>query len=91
MDLPWHALNSMIQVKTHCHIEEQGFGYLWLSKKSQTHPLKPAEAEPSFRKVNLLPTKLGRLFLLTSRLESFGHKSTPSHKPWTKAYYPKMG
>ena len=25
--------------------------------------------------------------LLTSGLESFGHKSTPSHRPWIEAYY----
>jgi len=58
MDLSWHALNSVMQVKTLCHTEKQGFDYSWLSKKFQTHPLKPAESEPSFRKVNLLPVKL---------------------------------
>ena len=26
------------------------------------------------------------LHLTTSRLESFGHKSTPFHRPWTEAY-----
>jgi len=52
MDLSWHAFVFRIQVKTPCHGEKSGFGYLWLSKrkkKSQTHPLKPTEAEPSFR------------------------------------------
>jgi len=65
MDLSWHAFVFRIQVKTPCHGEKSGFGYLWLSKrkkKSQTHPLKPTEAEPSFRKVNLFPTKLGVFF-----------------------------
>jgi len=33
MDLSWHALNSMLQVKTLYHTEKQGFGYPWLSKK----------------------------------------------------------
>ena len=32
--------------KTLYHTEKQGFGYLWLSKKFQTHPPKPAEVEP---------------------------------------------
>jgi len=34
-------------------------GYPW---HSQTHPLKSAEVEPSFRKVNLSPAKLEILF-----------------------------
>jgi len=39
--------------KTLYHTEKQGLGYPWLSKKFQTHPPKPAEAEPNFRKVSL--------------------------------------
>ena len=40
---------------------------IWLSEafkkeKFQTHPPKPAEAEPSFRKVRLPPVKLCMLF-----------------------------
>jgi len=62
MDLSWHALNSMIQVKTLYHTQKQGFGYRSLSKKFQTHPLKPAEAEPSFRKVSLSLAKLCMFF-----------------------------
>ena len=34
----------------------------WLSKKMQTHPPKPAEVEPSFRKVCLPPATLCMLF-----------------------------
>ena len=34
----------------------------WLSKKFKTHPPKPAEVEPSFRKVSLPPAKLRMLF-----------------------------
>ena len=57
------ALNSRIQVKSHCHTEKQGFDYQWLPKKfHQTHPQKRVEAEPYFRKVNILPAKLGLLF-----------------------------
>jgi len=88
MDLSWLALNSMLQVKTLYHTEKQVIGYLWLSKKIQTHPPNPADAEPSYRKVSLLPEKLHMLF--TSGLESFGHKSTPSDRPWIEAYYPKF-
>ena len=62
MDLSWHALNSMLQVKILYHTEKQRFGYLWLSKKIQTYPPKPSEAEPSFGKVNLPPEKLHMLF-----------------------------
>ena len=52
-------------------------------EKIQTHPPKPAEVKPSFRKVSLPPAKLCRLLLwLTSGLESFGRKSTPSDRPW---------
>ena len=62
MDFTSHALNSMLQVKTLYCTEKQGFGYPWLSKKFQTHPPKPAEAEPSFRKVSLSPAKVRMLF-----------------------------
>ena len=50
--------------KTLYHTEKRGFGYLGFQKKkkSKTHPPKPAEVEPSFRKVSLLPTKLRMLF-----------------------------
>jgi len=56
----------------------------------QTHLLKPAEAKPSFRKVIPPPAKLRMLFQLTSGLESFGHKSTPSDRPWIETYCPKF-
>jgi len=58
------------------HIEKQGFGYPWLSKNIQTHQPKPAEAEPSFRKVSLPPANNACFSLLNSGLGSFGHKST---------------
>lgn len=41
MDLTLKALNSTIQVKTHCHTEKQRFGYLWLSKISRHTSLIP--------------------------------------------------
>ena len=64
---------------------------IWLLvafKKIPDTPTKPIEAEPSFRKVSLPPAKLCMLSLLTSGLESFGHKSTPSDRPWIEAYCP---
>ena len=90
MDLSWHALNSMLQVKTLYHTKNQGFGYPGFQKRFQMHPPKPAEAKPSFRKVSLPPIKLHMLFPLTSGLESFDHKPTPSDRPWIEAYSPKF-
>jgi len=58
-------------------------------KKFQTHPPKPAEAKPSFRKVSLPPAKLRMLSSLTSGLESFGHK--PTHRPWIEAFLQYLG
>jgi len=62
----------------------------WLSKKFQTHPPKPAEVEPSFRKVSLLPAKLCMLLPAHLWIREFGHKSTPSDRPWVEAYHPKF-
>ena len=75
MDLSWHALNFMLQVKTLYHPEKQGFGYPWLSKKFQTHPPKPAEAEPSLRNVIQPPAKLRMLF--------------PAHL-WVREFWPQI-
>jgi len=50
------GLNSPSHIKTRIWLSE-------VSKKFYTHPLKHAEAEPSFRKVSLPPAKLGMLFL----------------------------
>jgi len=74
MDLLWHELNSRIQVKNHSHAENNGFGCPWFSKKHSRyiHPLKPAEAEPSFRKpVNLFPTKLSVFFPTHLKVREF--------------------
>ena len=84
MDLSWHALNSTLQAKTLYHTEEQGFGYPWLSKKN------PAEAEPSSERSAYPLQKYICYSLLTSGLDSFGHKSTPSDRPWIEAYCPKV-
>ena len=50
----------------------------------QTNSPKPAKTKPSFRKVSLSP------FPLTSELESFGRKSTPSDRPWIDTYCTKL-
>ena len=59
--------------------------FKWLSKNIPDTLPQPTEAEPSLRKVNLLPAKLGMLSPLTSGLDLI-----PSHRPWTEAYYPKF-
>ena len=87
MDLSWHALNSMLRVKTPYHTEKQGFGYPWLWKKFQTHPPKPSPVSES----QAYPLQKYICFsLLTSGLGSFGHISTPSDRPWIEAYCPKF-
>jgi len=63
-------------------LKSKDLAILAFKKKFQTHPPKLAEVESSFREVSLPPAKLGMLFPLTSGLESFGDKSTPSDRPW---------
>ena len=60
MDLSWYALNSVLYVKTLYHTEKQRDLAILAFKKFQTHPPKPVEVEPSFRKVSL-PAKLHML------------------------------
>jgi len=90
VDLSWHALNSMIYASQ--NFLSHWKARIWLShgfqkKKFQTHPLKPAEVNLSFRKVSLLPPAKTKYAFPCSppRLESFGHKCTSSHTPWTEA------
>jgi len=59
-------------------------------QKFQTHPTKPAEAKPSFREVSLPPAKLRMFFPAHLWVRDFGHKCTPSHRPWNEAYYSKF-
>ena len=91
MDLLWHALNTKPQAKALYHTEKQGFGYPWLSKKNSryTHqnllrssPVSGSSPYPLQNYVCFSP--------LTSGLESFGHKSTPSDRPRIEAYCPKI-
>ena len=90
MDLSWHALNSDTGQNSLSHWK-QGFGNPWFSKpKFQTHAIKPTETEPSLRKVSLPLQNYVCFSPLTSGLESFGHKSTPSDNPWIEVYCPKF-
>ena len=90
MVLAWHALISKLQVKTVWHWKAGIWLPVAFKKKSRhTHqnPLKPSpvserSAYPLQNYVCFSP--------LTSGLESFGHKSTPSHRPWIEAYCPKF-
>ena len=86
-----HWTLSYRQKLTLYHTEKQGFGYPWLSKQNSRHthqyPLKPSpvserSAYPLQNYICFSP--------LTSGLESFGHKSTPSDRPWIEAYCPKF-
>ena len=53
----------------------------WLSRSFNTPPIKPIKTEPSFRKLNSSPTKLGMFPPLTFRPVSYVHKPTPCHYP----------
>ena len=59
--------------KTHSWSQKQQLGYV--SFKKTWH--NSAKTEPSFRKLNSPPTKLGMLLPLTSRLRSYVHKPLP--------------
>jgi len=83
MGLSWHALNSALQVTTLYHTEKQGLGYLWLSKIISRH------THQNWLKSSLVSETSAYLLQnyvcfspLTSGLESFGDKSTPSDRPW---------
>ena len=84
MDLSWHALNSVRQAKTLSHSDN-----LWLSNKKNPHPpTKTRWNQAQFQKGQLTPCKTTYVCFspLTSELESFGHKSTPSERPWIEVY-----
>ena len=71
----WHALNSLVWVKNSLPHWKARIWPLWLSNKIQDPPTKPAEVEPSFRKVSLLPAKLCILF--------------PAHL-WVREFWPQI-
>ena len=83
-DLPATSQNTLSQ-------EKQGFGYPWLSKKKKnsrhTHNNQQKSSLVSERSAYPLQNYV-RFSPLTSGLESFANKSTPSDRPWIKAYCP---
>ena len=92
MNLSWYALTSLLQSKLSNTLKSKDFGYLALKKNqgrhTQQYRLKLSSC--SFRKVRLPPAKLCMLSQLTSELESFGHKFTPSDRPLIEVYRPKF-
>jgi len=62
MDLSWHALNSVQQVKNLYHTEKQGFGYPWLSKKIPDTPTKTCWSWAQFQKGQPTPCKTTCVF-----------------------------
>ena len=87
MDLSWHALNSMLQVKTLYHTEMQGFGYPWLSKKIPDTHQNPLKLSPVSERSAYPLQNYVRFSPLTSGLESFGHKCTPFDRPWIESKF----
>jgi len=84
LERSWYR--SWSQAKLSITLKSKDLATRGFPKKFQTHTPNPAEAELSFRKVSPPPAKLRMLSQLTSGLESFGHKSTPSDRPWIEAY-----
>jgi len=83
----------MLQAKTLYLTEKQGFSYLWLSKKIPDIPTKTRRSQASpVSEMSAYPLQQNYacFSLLTSGLESLGHKSTPSDRPWIEAYCPKF-
>jgi len=62
MDLSWHALNSVLQVKTFYHTEKQGFGYPWLSKTNPDTRTKTRISQAQFQKDQPTPCKTTHAF-----------------------------
>ena len=60
MDLSWDHFNSSLQDTF--ELKNSNFGYAGFQEKFDTPPLKPTKTEPSFRRLNSPPTKLGMLF-----------------------------
>ena len=89
--LPWKALNSIdTGQKSQSHWKAR----IWLPMAFTKIPdaltknlLKPS---PVSEKLTYPLQNYVCFSLLTSRLEIFDHKYTPSHRPWTEAYYSKF-
>ena len=78
----YHLLSSLAgySPKLTATLKNRGLATLGFQKKFHAHQLKPTQAKGTLQKVNLPPAKLG-FSTFTSRLQSFGHTSTPSHQP----------
>ena len=90
MDLSWHVLNSTLQAKTLSHWKAR----IWLPvafKKKFRHTYQnPLRLSP-VSEMSAYPLQNYICFSpLTSGLESFGHKSTPSDRPCIEAYCQKF-
>jgi len=76
-DLPATGQNSLTHWKARIWLS-------WLSKKIPDSPTQTDRAQ--FGKVTYPLQNYACFSPLTSGLESFGHKSTPSDRPWIEAY-----
>ena len=70
MDLSWHALNSMLEVKTLYHTEKQGFGYPGFQKNSRHTHQNPLKSNPVSERSAYPLQNYICFYLLTSGLES---------------------
>ena len=78
MDLSWHALTSLLQVKT-ITVKSKDLATLAFKNNSRHTHNQPTEAEPSFRKVSL--QNYVCFSLLTSVLESLATNLLPLTGP----------
>jgi len=69
------CIEVYVQAKLSITLKSKDLAICGFPKKFQTHPPKPAEAEPSFRKVSLPPAKLHMLF--------------PTHL-WVREFWPQI-
>jgi len=82
MDLSWHALNLMLQVKILYHNKSKDLATCGFPKNFQIHPPKPAVMLSPVSERSAYSLQNYICFSpLTSGLESFGHKSMPSDRP----------
>jgi len=90
MDLSWHALNFVLQVKALYHTESKDWLPVAFKKNSRHTNQNPLKLSPVSERLAYPPQNYACFSPLTSELESFGHKSTPTDRPWIEAYCPKF-
>jgi len=89
MDLSWYALASVLQVtKLSNTLDLATSGFQNQFRHTYQNPLKrsPVSERPACPLQNYIC-----ISLLTSGLESFGHKSTPSDRPWIEVSQARNG